>query len=49
MTGRVQSIRSNVSGNRPTGRQPGELYVNWADGQIGSSQLALAGRKTSLR
>ena len=36
MTGRVQSIRSNVSGTRPTGRQPGELYVNWADGQIGS-------------
>ena len=35
MTGRVQTIRSNVSGNRPTGRQPGELYVNWADGQIG--------------
>ena len=36
MTGRVQTLRSNVSGTRPTGRQPGELYVNWADGQIGS-------------
>jgi len=35
MTGRVQTLRSNVSGNRPTGRQPGELYVNWADSQIG--------------
>ena len=36
MTGRVQTLRSNVAGNRPTGRQPGELYVNWADGQLGS-------------
>ena len=35
MTGRVQTLRSNVSGSRPTGRQPGEIYVNWADGQIG--------------
>ena len=35
MTGRVQTLRSNVTGNRPTGRQPGELYVNWADSQIG--------------
>ena len=35
MTGRVQALRSNVSGSRPTGRQPGEIYVNWADGQIG--------------
>jgi hypothetical protein len=36
MTGRVQTLRSNVAGNRPTGRQPGELYVNWADGQFGA-------------
>ena len=35
MTGRVQTLRSNVAGNRPTGRQPGELYVNWPDKQIG--------------
>jgi hypothetical protein len=35
MTGRVQSLRSNVAGNRPTGRQPGELYVNWPDSQLG--------------
>jgi hypothetical protein len=35
MTGRVQSLRSNVAGNRPTGRQPGELYVNWPDAQLG--------------
>jgi hypothetical protein len=36
MTNRVQTLRSNVAGNRPTGRQPGEIYVNWADGQLGS-------------
>jgi hypothetical protein len=37
MTGRVQSLRSNTAGNRPpAGRQPGELYVNWADSQLGS-------------
>jgi hypothetical protein len=35
MTGRVQSLRSSVAGNRPTGRQPGELYVNFADAQLG--------------
>ena len=42
MTNRVQTIRSNVSGNRPTGRPPGELYVNWADGQIGAINSANA-------
>lgn len=36
MTGRVQTLRSNVAGNRPTGRAPGELYINWADAQFGS-------------
>lgn len=35
MVGRVQTLRSNVAGNRPTGRQPGELYVNWPDRQLG--------------
>lgn len=35
MPNRVQTLRSNVAGNRPTGRQPGELYVNWADAQLG--------------
>jgi hypothetical protein len=35
MTGRVQTLRSSVAGNRPTGRQPGELYVNFADAQLG--------------
>ena len=36
MTGRVQTLRSNIAGNRPPGgHQPGELYVNWADSQIG--------------
>lgn len=36
MPNRVQTLRSNVAGNRPTGRLPGELYVNWADGQLGA-------------
>jgi hypothetical protein len=37
MTNRVQSLRSNVAGNRPpAGTLSGSLYVNWADGQIGS-------------
>ena len=36
MTNRVQTVRSNVTGNRPTGRPPGELYVNWADAQLGT-------------
>jgi len=37
MTGRVQSLRSNVAGNRPVvgSQQPGSLYVNWPDRQIG--------------
>ena len=35
MTGRVQTNRSPTTGNRPTGRQVGELYVNLADGQLG--------------
>ena len=34
MTGRVQTLRSNTSGVRPTGEQPGTLFVNWADGQF---------------
>lgn len=35
MPNRVQTLRSNVAGNRPSGRQPGELYVNWPDKQLG--------------
>ena len=35
MTGRLQILRSNVSGTRPTVASR-RLYVNWADGQIGS-------------
>ena len=37
MTGRVQSLRSNVAGNRPASgsRSPGELYTNFLDRQIG--------------
>ena len=42
MTGRIQTLRSNVAGNRPTGRQPGELYVNWADAQLGVINSASA-------
>lgn len=28
-------LRSSVSGARPAGRQPGEIYVNFADGIMG--------------
>lgn len=37
MTTRVQTLRSNVTQNRPAvgDRSPGELYVNWADKQLG--------------
>jgi hypothetical protein len=35
MTSRVQTLRSSVSGNRPTAQAPGSLYVNWPDRQIG--------------
>lgn len=37
MVNRVQTLRSAVAGQRPaTGsRPPGELYVNWADRQLG--------------
>jgi hypothetical protein len=42
MTGRVQSLRSAVAGSRPTGRQPGELYVNFADLQLGVINAASA-------
>jgi hypothetical protein len=36
MTSRVQIQRSNVAGARPSGRPPGELFVNWADLQLSS-------------
>jgi hypothetical protein len=32
---RVQTLRSSVAKSRPTGRQPGELYVNFPDAQLG--------------
>jgi hypothetical protein len=32
---RVQTLRFSTAGVRPTGRQPGELYVNWPDYQLG--------------
>jgi hypothetical protein len=35
LTNRVQTQRSTVTGSRPTGRAPGELYSNWADLQLG--------------
>lgn len=42
MTGRVQTLRSSVAGNRPTGRQPGELYINFPDMQLGMINAAAA-------
>jgi microcystin-dependent protein len=34
---KVQTLRSNIPGNRPPpGHSPGELYVNWPDGQLGA-------------
>jgi len=37
---RVQSIRSNVSGARPANQEPGTIYTNWADRQIGVADAA---------
>lgn len=31
----LQILRSSTPSARPTGRQPGEIYVNFADGQFG--------------
>jgi hypothetical protein len=46
MTNRVQVARSSVTGSRPASgsHEPGELYVNWPDKQLGvidSNKLAL--------
>ena len=35
MPNQVQALRSSTTQNRPTGRLPGELYVNYADNQLG--------------
>jgi hypothetical protein len=35
MPNQVQTLKSSTPGGRPAGRLPGELYVNWADKQIG--------------
>ena len=35
MTNRVQSLRSSVTGARPSGQIPGTLFTNFADRQIG--------------
>ena len=37
MPSRVQTLRSATAGSRPSAgaREPGELYVNWADNQLG--------------
>jgi microcystin-dependent protein len=35
LVNRVQTLRSSSQGVRPTGRSPGELYVNFPDRQIG--------------
>ena len=42
--GRVQTLRSTIKGQRPTAnsRQPGELYVNFADRQLGFIDAAQA-------
>jgi hypothetical protein len=32
---KVQTLRSSTAGARPTGRKPGELYVNFADNALG--------------
>lgn len=42
MVNRVQTLRSSTSGARPSGRAPGELYVNWADNQLGVVNAAAA-------
>lgn len=31
----MQVLRSDIAGSRPSGRQPGELYINFADGVFG--------------
>jgi|HubBroStandDraft_2_1064218.scaffolds.fasta_scaffold00040_39 hypothetical protein len=35
MPNQVQVLKSSTPGVRPAGRLPGELYVNWADNQLG--------------
>lgn len=37
MTNRIQTLRSATAGARPAAasRKPGELYINWADAQLG--------------
>lgn len=43
MPNRVQTLRSNVAGNRPpAGQAPGSLYVNWPDSQLGVVNAAAA-------
>jgi hypothetical protein len=42
MTSRVQTLRSAVPLVRPTGRQPGELYVNYPDNQLGVINVSAA-------
>lgn len=39
MVQRVQTLRSTVTGARPSGRAPGELYVNFPDKQIGVADM----------
>jgi Chaperone of endosialidase len=39
---RIQTLRSSTPGARPAGRQPGELYVNWPDLQLGVVDSASA-------
>jgi len=37
---RVQTLRSSTAGSRPTGRSPGELYVNFPDNALGVANAA---------
>lgn len=40
MVNRVQTLRSSTAGSRPTGRSPGELYVNFPDNALGVANAA---------
>lgn len=44
MTNRIQTLRSSVAGSRPSGRSPGELYVNYPDEQFGVVDTTSAAR-----
>ena len=46
----VQTLRSSTAGVRPAGRDPGELYANFADKQLGViGHLQCAARSVAVR